>query len=173
MSSSAYDVSAGRAVVAWDERADAFQAAVVLYQDRAAARPGAPSPGKRCSDPPWAVRFDDGYESRVGLGALRERWGMPLRTLCLWGNYHSATVLESLGGLIRLDFGGGNQRWALPEQILGASPPSEADLAVGAYVAADFSRALGGSLGAAEASAGHLSRGLVRELAEQCHGQAC
>ena len=33
--------------------------------------------------------------------SLRERWHVPLRVLALWGNYHKATVLESMGGLLR------------------------------------------------------------------------
>ena len=53
----------------------------------------------------WGVRFDCGTEASVALTQLRERWHMPTRIYALYGNFFPATVLESLGGLLRLDFG--------------------------------------------------------------------
>ena len=75
----------------------------------------------------WLVRFDCGSERKLQLRELRERWAMPLRVLGLWGDYHVATVLESLGGLLRVDFGG-VPRWALPEEIVRPERPDDAEL---------------------------------------------
>ena len=45
---------------------------------------------------------------------LRERWTLPLRILGLYGDYKHATILESLGGILRIEFAEGQVRWALP-----------------------------------------------------------
>ena len=71
------------------------------------------------------------------LSLLRERWHVPLRVLALWGNYHKATVLESMGGLLRVDFGGGTVRWALAEETLRSSALTDDELVPGLHVGAD------------------------------------
>ena len=71
------------------------------------------------------------------LSLLRERWHVPLRVLALWGNYHKATVLESMGGLLRVDFGGGTVRWALTEETLRSSALTDDELVPGLHVGAD------------------------------------
>ena len=121
-----FDLTAGKAVIAWDARVAAYQAAVMVQQESVRGQGGGT----------WVVRFDCGHEASVVVGALRERWHVPVRVLCLWGNYYSATVLEALAGLLRVDFGGGHVQWALPEQTLSSHPPSAADLVVGAHVGA-------------------------------------
>jgi hypothetical protein len=121
-----FDLTAGKAVIAWDARVAAYQAAVMAQQESVHGEGGGT----------WVVRFDCGHEASVVVGALRERWHVPVRVLCLWGNYYPATVLEALAGLLRVDFGGGHVQWALPEQTLSSHAPSAADLVIGAYVGA-------------------------------------
>ncbi|KOO33148.1 protein kinase [Chrysochromulina tobinii] len=121
-----FDLTAGKAVIAWDARVGAYQAAVMAQQESVHGEGGGT----------WVVRFDCGHEASVVVGALRERWHVPVRVLCLWGNYYPATVLEALAGLLRVDFGGGHVQWALPEQTLSSHAPSAADLVIGAYVGA-------------------------------------
>ena len=60
------------------------------------------------------VRFEFGSEASIPLQRLRERWSCPLRVVALWGNYYKATVIESLGGLLRVQFAGGQVRWIAP-----------------------------------------------------------
>ena len=110
---------------AWDERVELFQAAVAMCEGHGHG-----------SGVVWTVRFDDGLEATVPLTRLRERWNVPVRLLCRWGNYHPARILESLAGLLRLDFGGGHVQWALPEQTLQQEPPSAEELVPGCFVAA-------------------------------------
>ena len=123
-----FDLAAGKALIAWDERQGGrFQPAVLLREE--VARGTANGGGV------WAARFDDGTEASVPVSRLRDRWHSPLRVLCLWGNYHPAIILECLMGLLRLDFGGGLVRWSLPEQTLDPAAPDPSELVPGTYVA--------------------------------------
>ena len=74
----------------------------------------------------YVTRFDSGAEHKLELIDLRERWTLPLRVLGLYGDYKTATVLEALGGILRVEFpGNGAVRWALPDEVL--ADPTSAD----------------------------------------------
>ena len=44
-----------------------------------------------------------GHERKLPVSLMRERWALPLRVMGYWGDYHHAKVLESMGGLLRID----------------------------------------------------------------------
>ena len=74
----------------------------------------------------YVTRFDSGAEHKLELIDLRERWTLPLRVLGLYGDYKTATVLESLGGILRVQFAeDGHVQWALPDEVL--ADPTSAD----------------------------------------------
>jgi len=125
-----YDVARGKQVLAWHEGRGWMESAKVTrekgsksleleYDAETVGGAAAPSA-------PWVAP----------LAAVRERWHVPLRVLAIWGNYHKATVVESMSGLLRLDFGGGSVRWALAEETLRPRPPDDDELIPGTYVAA-------------------------------------
>lgn len=118
-----YDVAVGRPMLAWEESAGggAFQSAYIAREDGAG----------------FVARYDSGVERKLEVGALRERWTLPLRALCLVGDYEPATVLEALGGLLRIQFVDGAVRWSLPEELLAEERLGEggAMLAAGSHVA--------------------------------------
>ena len=107
-----FDVAAGKPMLGWDSKLNAFSPLHVQREDGAG----------------FLAKFDHGLESKVTVGDLRERWTLPLRVLGYYGDYKAATVLESLGGILRVDFGegAGGTRWALPDELL-AEPLDEED----------------------------------------------
>ena len=164
-----FDLSVGKALIAWDARCAQFQAAVLVHEESSR---GASSGGGK-----WIVRYDDGDEASVDVSLMRDRWQLHLRVLCLWGDYYPARVVEALGGLIRVDHGGGHVRWSLPEQTLQKEPPEIHDLIPGAFVAVRLGARTGGRepLGApgatsprAAASSDAASNVFRRALLESC-----
>ncbi len=65
-------------MLAMDRRSRVFQAALTVREESVRG------PGGGI----WSVRFDDGHEASVCVALLRERWHVPIRILCLWGNYY-------------------------------------------------------------------------------------
>ncbi|KAL1518399.1 hypothetical protein AB1Y20_002694 [Prymnesium parvum] len=113
-----YDMAPGKAMLSWDEAERAFQPVKVLRREGRA----------------WWVRFDCGREQHVALHNLRERWPLPVRVLGHCGDYLPAHVLESMGGLLRVDFSGVAQ-WILPEEVLSDRPPTAEELHDAPFVA--------------------------------------
>ena len=131
----AYDVGSNQPMLAWAARGatGAFQSAHIEAPDGAG----------------YKARFDDGVEQKLEIATLRERWTLPLRVLCRYGDYRPAKVLEAMAGLLRVQFeagaaGGGGIpapeiRWALPEELLAepadATRPFLMDMRAGSHVA--------------------------------------
>ena len=123
------DVWDGLSFLGWHDLGGTFQSCIIVR--KAASR-------VRGSDT-WVVRFEDGIERLLSRDLLRARWAAPLRLMALWGDYYAATVVDVLANrVLRLDFGAGDIRWALNDELLQEFAPHADDLRSGMFVACEL-----------------------------------